>query len=429
MSCPVSLTPASTTNSCVLPATGSTADVNDGVVFGIYTDPGSDLYSTDFISGAADQVAYTYSMLGGNVLDIEIKATNVYSCYEQAVLEYGYILNIHQAKNILSDILGSTTGTFDHDGNLKTGALKTSLSGGHVSLKYPKINFEYARKIANGVSAMANVGGYEPVYSASFDITPGVQDYDLQTIVSGAADDSTNSFYGKVGSKRIMVQKVFWKSPYAMWRFYGYYGGLNVVGNMSSYGQYADDSTFEVVPVWQHRLQAAAFEDAIYVRNSHFSYEIKNNKLRLFPSPSNQGPTTFWVQFSVPTDAFETEEGLDEGLDGVNNISTAPFGNIPFNNINGIGKQWIRRFALACTKGVLGQVRGKYSTVPIPGNEVTLNYAQLLEQSEKEKDALRDELKLVLDELTYEKLAEKDANTMDSASKILEKVPRLIFVG
>ena len=64
-----------------------------------------------------------------------------------------------------------------------------------------------------------------------------------------------------------------------MWRFYGYYGGLNTVGNLANYGQFADDSTFEVIPPWHNKLQAMAYEDAIYTRNSHYSYEIKNNKL------------------------------------------------------------------------------------------------------------------------------------------------------
>jgi hypothetical protein len=368
-------------------------------------------------------------MLGGDVLDIELKPANIYSCYEQAVLEYSYLVNIHQGKNVLSNILGNTTGSFDSDGNLQAGALKTELSGTHVSLKYPKFDFAYARRVADGIAFEANIGGTEPVYSASFDTINGVQDYDLQAIVSASAAQSGFDYSGKVGNKRIVIKKVFWKTPYAMWRFYGYYGGLNVVGNLSSYGQYADDSTFEVVPVWQNKAQAMAYEDSIYTRASHYSYEIKNNKLRLFPIPESHSPRKFWIQFAVPSDSYIEPSKIDTGIDGVNNLNTAPFGNIPFNNINSIGKQWIRRFALACAKGVLGQIRGKYSTVPIPGNEVTLNYAQLLEQSEKEKDALRDELKTVLDELTYNNLIEGDAKLVEATARVQERVPLNIFVG
>ena len=85
-----------------------------------------------------------------------------------------------------------------------------------------------------------------------------------------------------VGNNKITVRKVYYKTPQAMWRFYGYYGGLNTVGNLSNYGQFADDSTFEIIPTWQNKLQARGFEDSLYTRMSHFSYEVKNNNLRIF---------------------------------------------------------------------------------------------------------------------------------------------------
>ena len=123
-----------------------------------------------------------------------------------------------------------------------------------------------------------------PIYSASFTTEVGRQDYDLQAIIENTSTtDSSSPFYNAVGNNRVTIRKVFYKTPQAMWRFYGYYGGLNTVGNLSYYGQYADDSTFEVIPVWQNKSQAMAFEDAIYTRTSHFSYEIKDNKLRIFP--------------------------------------------------------------------------------------------------------------------------------------------------
>ena len=128
-----SLTPKSTSNKVILTSTGSSGDVTSTLPYGIYSD------SFDFISGAVDQVAHTYKKLGGDVLDIELTTGNIYASYEEAVLEYSYIINSHQAKNTLSDYLGSMTGTFDHDGELKAGELSSSLSGaGGISLKYPR---------------------------------------------------------------------------------------------------------------------------------------------------------------------------------------------------------------------------------------------------------------------------------------------------
>jgi hypothetical protein len=199
---------------------------------------------------------------------------------------------------------------------------------------------------------------------------------------------------------------------------------------MSTYGQYADDSQFEIVPVWQNKLQAMAYEDAIYTRTSQYSYEIKNNRLRIFPPPETQNfPSKFWVEFTVKANPWVEDDAAESGLTGVNNMNTLPFSNLPYNSINSIGKQWIRRFSLAISKETLGQIRGKFGSIPIPGNDVTLNASDLLSQAQTEKEALREELKTVLDELTYEKLSEKQNNITTNALETMQKVPVGIFQG
>ena len=214
-----------------------------------------------------------------------------------------------------------------------------------------------------------------------------------------------------------------------MWRFYGVYGGLNAVGNLSSYGQFADESTFEIVPTWQNKSQAKQYEDHLYTRLSHFSYELRNNKLRLFPSPQDYGPEAFWVEFTVDEEAWNEQDDRRVGVKGVNNMNTMPFANIPFNNINSIGKQWIRRFALAIAKEMLGLVRSKFGSIPIPGDSITLNGSDLVSQAKEEQNALRDELKTILDDLTYEKIAESNAAIAESTGKTLQGAPLPIHVG
>ena len=354
---------------------------------------------------------------------------SVYSAYEEAVLEYSYLVNLHQSKNSLSNLLGGATGSFDQDGQIVSG---DPLSGSNIALKYPRFDYGYVRRVSEGLATEAGFGGLTPIYSASIDRIPDRQDYDLQTLISSSSDtDTTVPYYGKVQDKRIVIRKVFFKTPRAMWRFYGYYGGFSVVGNLRTYGQYADDSTFEIVPTWQNKLQAMAYEDALHTRVSHYSYEIHDNMLRIFPQPDETSPKKFWVQFTIDGEyeAWEETGRGDEGVGGVNNLNTIPFENIPYENINAIGKQWIRRFALALTKEVLGQVRGKFSTVPIPGESVTLNASELLSQARTEMDQLRDELKTILEETTYDKLAAVDSTLQDSTKKVLENVPAGIFVG
>lgn len=417
------LTPAQTTPAIVLPETGSTTVAADGTnyPYGIYVS------NTDFVSGAAEQVNYVYRKLGGDLLDVEITQKQVFAAYEEAVLEYSYIVNIHQARNSLGSSLGATTGTFDHDGELK----EASMANVTASLRYPKFDFGYARQVSDRTITETGLGGTQPIYSASLDTVDGQQVYDLQAIVSSSAATETDStFFDKVGDKRVTIRRVYYKTPHAMWRFFGYYGGINAIGNLSTYGMYADDSTFEVIPAWQNKLQAMAYEDAIYTRNSHYSYEIKNNNLTIYPIPGTAAPKKFYFEFTVKTDPWdESSESIDSGVKGVNNLNTLPFANIPYANINSIGKQWIRRFALSLCKEMLGHVRGKFTTIPIPGDAVTLNHSDLLNQAKEEKEKLREELKTILAEMTYAKIAEEEAGMTNSANNILKTIPNGVYVG
>jgi len=544
------LTPASTTSAVVLTATGSAALVDAALPYRIYSDETSPLYSSDFLSGAAEQVSYVYKKLGGDVLDIELTPGNVYASYEEACLEYSYILNVHQATNLLSNALGDSTGSFDHKGHIKEttpgNTPLATVSGSHVALKYPKFDYGFSRRAAEGVSSEVGLNS-SVQYSGSFDVTAGKQDYDLQSIMASVtnvsatgsitftscpADDekitlvdtsgltvefqfntednnttgngsigvsaaavqatdalkaaraasqtadeinahaikitatvddkvvtltqdiasadgnttiidaasgltvtnfvngvTTTPYAEKLAGKRILVKKVYYKTPHAMWRFYGYYGGLNVVGNLHNYGQFSDDSSFQLVPTWQNKAQALAFEDAIYTRMSHFSYEIHDNNLRLFPIPQNFSPTKMWVEFSIPSDSFTDDANGSAGIDGINNMNTLPLANLPFENINSIGKQWIRRFSLSLSKEILGQVRSKFSQVPIPGESVTLNGTDLVNQAREEQDKLREELKTTLSEMTYVKLSEGDATLAENSNRVMEQMPMHIFVG
>tara|TARA_R110002073_G_C9453631_1_gene578222 strand:- start:356 stop:1648 length:1293 start_codon:yes stop_codon:yes gene_type:complete len=430
----------------VLTSTGSTDDSVNGAAnlsnyfTGIYADPSSNLYDANFISGASDQVAFVYKKLGGDVLDIEVTPGNVYAAYEEATLEYSYIMNLHQATNVLSDFLGKTTGTFDNDGQLKT-----SLSGVNVNLRYPRFEFGYTKKVAMGIANESGIaGGDLPHYSASFTLTAGQQDYDLQKVILDNAGSNYepatggpvpyNAIIG-TGSdetnRRVTIRRVFYKTPQAVWRFYGYYGGLNVVGNLNHYGQFADDTTFEIIPAWQNKLQAMAYEDHLYTRLSHYSYEIFNNKLRIFPQPEVGLIKHMWFEFSIEnaTDPWERVGDIDNGEQGINNMGTLPFDNIPYENINAIGKQWIRRYALALVKEILGRVRSKFGSIPIPGNEVKLDGEALISQGREDQDKLKEELKTTLAELTYPKLAEQDAGLIESVDKIQEAIPLLIYQG
>ncbi len=415
---PTDLQPLSTTSAVVLPATGTHSQVLDDLAYGIYT-------STAFVSGAVDQVAYTYVKLGGNVLDLEITTKNVYNAYEEACLEYSYLVNTHQAKNVLSDFMGNTTGSFDQDGEFTEYDKGTSVK---PNLKFPRFQLGYATHLGRGVSLHSNVGASQRIYSASFIPTRSVQDYDLQDIIYSASLEDASAFSNSVGSNAITIQRVYYKTNAASWN---YFGGqtIGAVGNLSTYGMYADDSTFELVPSWQNTLQAMTYEQDLNVRAAHWSYKINDNRLRIYPSPDGENPNRFWVDFRVAEDAFDEQSDRKYGADGVSNMNTLPFPNVPYKNINSIGKQWIRRFSLALSKETLGQVRSKLASIPIPGNDITLNGSALISEAKEEQNALREELKTVLDEMVYNKLAEGDAQLQASLSEVVKHIPNGIYVG
>jgi len=408
------LTPTSTQSAITLPSgsSDSAVIVTGSLAVGFYT-------SAAFVNGAKAQVAYTFKRMGGDILDIELTAKNIYNHYEEAVLEYSYIINVHQARNALGSALGGPTGSFDHKG---------TISGtDDVALKYPKFQFDYAFRAADKFSTESTIGGTEPYYSASFDRVTKQSEYDLQAIVSSS--QATNGWNG-MGNKRVKIRQVYYISPRQMWRFYGYYGGLNVVGDMHNYGQYSDDSSFQVIPVWQNKLQAIQYEDHLYTRTSHFSYEINDNKLKLYPTPRDVSPEKFWFRFSIVDNNAYATGSYDSGVNGVNNMNTMPMENIAFDKINSIGQQWIRRFSLALSKETLGQVRGKFGgQVPIPGDSVTLNASDLLSQAQSEQQSLREELNKQLDEMLYSRIAEVDKAMTDNMDSIVGKTPLKIFVG
>jgi hypothetical protein len=417
----------------ILPETGSFLNITESSLpFGVYV---SDQYWTNeqiasFKTGAIEQVAFTYKKLGGDVLDIELVETQVYAAYEEACLEYSYLVNLHQSKNSLQFLLGQKTGSFNSDGQL-SGSQQDIDKLKNANLAFPKMIFQYAKNVGMSVNSEVLLNGSEPIFSASINTVSGQQDYDLQAAVNSLAVQNGWDLNGK----RIIVRKVYYKTPGASWNFYGYFGGLNVVGNLSTYGQYADDSTFEVIPTWQNKLQAMAYEDAIKTRISDWSYELRDNKLRLFPVSQITGPSKIWFLFTVQTDAWTDSStgggnsSVASSVNGINNMNTLPFENLPYDKINSIGKQWIRRFCLALCKEMLGQIRSKFDKVPLPGDSVTLNGTALISEAKEHQKELREELKALLAEMTYQKISEESAKSSEEVSKTQAYIPNLIFVG
>ena len=145
--------------------------------------------------------------------------------------------------------------------------------------------------------------------------------------------------------------------------------------------------------------------------------------------PTSMSPQKMWIEFSVDDDPWNEQADRESGVEGVNNMNTLPLANLPFKSINSVGKQWIRRFALALLKETLGQIRSKFGQIPIPGNNVTLNGPALISEGREEQKALREELQKVLDELTYEKITEIQKNMATNVQEVVKTYPYFVYVG
>jgi len=428
------LTPTSKTNTIVLSPSAAINDiVEDLVPLGVYTPSDASLSDEKdaFVAGAKQQINYVYNKLGGEVIDIEITNGQVYSSYEQACVVYSKIMNMHQAENVLSNVLGSTTASFDANGQVsdfgRTGEVGAN---DNLNLKYPKFDFSYARRVTEGISSEASLGGTNPVYSASIDLTPGQQNYDLQKLMQDQSLIDGSEFKDKINNAHILIKKVYYKTRRASWNFFGIGGGgLRLLSGQGGYSQHADASTFEIIPVWENKLQAINYEDHIKTRTSDYSYEIKNNWLKLFPCPTPNSGDKIWIEFQVPADVWSDDNSGNIGLDGINNMNNLPFENLPYSSINQIGKQWIRDYSCALSKEMVGIVRSKFSSIPTPGGEVTLDGPAMISAAKEEMEKLATELKETLEKLTYSKLMQSDTEILDSSKKIISDVPNLIYVG
>jgi len=338
-------------------------------------------------------------------VQVELSATDVYTCFEEAAVEYGAIVNAYQAKSSMASFLGSATGT---------------LSGGQN--RYPRGSLEWARRQAQPFGEEAYVGGDRTLYSGSILMKAGVQDYDLQALVGPTGSDGLPA--------HMILRQVFHFSPFASFRFFGTTAAINYLNGQFNFQSFTPESVFYLLPVWEDVLRGSQFELSNKVRRSNYSYELHgaNNQLRILPVPT-QDLNLFFTYNLLDPSLFPLDPS-DSMSFGVSNVSDIPFGNIQYSKINSIGRQWIWKMTLALSKEVLGLIRRKMLGVPVAGGEtLQLDGADLVGDARTEMDALRGELRDLLESMTYEKLAEKEAQQAESLLRVLSGIPLKVYTG
>ena len=160
------------------------------------------------------------------------------------------------------------------------------------------------------------------------------------------------------------------------------------------------------------------------VRRSNYSYRVEGTKIRIYPVPTGDPvkPKKLWVRVSFSPDPMKPAYE-DSTIHGVSNLSNVPYGNLIYSRINSIGRQWVRQFTVALCKELLGLIRSKFSSVPIPGSELTLNGADLISQGREDQTNLKTRLVEMLAELTYSAMLEDEATAAENLTRILKNIP------
>jgi hypothetical protein len=377
---------------------GSSSFIPGNTPFGFYD------YDTQFQIDADKVTTFVARRLGYPIMEVELQDLNFYAAFEEAVTTYGNELYAYQVRDNMLSLEGAPTGS-----NLNN-ALITPNMGNIVRLSQ-----QYASE--------AGAGGNITYYSGALALTASVQEYDL------AAWATNNNITGG-----IEIKSVFYQSLPAVSQMYAPFGGFAGLGGVPAAGLYGGmygggyGGGYLMMPVAYDAAVVQGIELSNTIRLSAYTFNIVNNKIKVFPIPSDSDTRDGFLFFEY----IKNEERLTNGLvtpGGITNPSNAPYGNPIYNQINSIGRQWIYEYCLALCKEMLGYVRGKYSTVPIPDQNMTLNQSDLLAAATAEKTALVERLRGYFDETSKKALLERRSQESDFRRQEISNVPMVIYIG
>ena len=385
----------------IWPGSSSFATVTNPTPFAFYdTD-------TSFISDADKMSNWCAQRLGYPLVDIELQDVNFYACFEEAINEYGAQLYNFQIINNFHTLEGTPTGS-----NFNNQLISPNL-GGTIN-----VSDQYGNETYGGG------GDYEKL-SGSLEVKRGQQKYDLLVDTGSTLHSVTTA-----GSESVYMKRIYHYAPSAINRYFDPYAGtgtgIQSLMQTFGFGNYSPGVNFMLMPIYFDTLKLQAIELNDVIRKSGYHFEITDNRyLKLFPIPTSD--YTLWYEYVLKSVANAPVKDASTNL--ITDISNVPYTNPTYAFINDPGKQWIRRYMLALAKEMLGSVRGKYQTVPIPGDATTLDYARLLQEAKDEKDKLITELKELLESTTRLKQLERQNQEAQQTQETFYKVPYPIYIG
>ena len=397
----------------------------------VYEDPtnvdqitGSTPYGTydndsSFVSESIGLCKFVARRLGHPVMQLEMNSGSIYAMYEEAVNEYSQQMNHYNMKNWMWNSYGTENKI---SGSQYSNVSSSSTMGtGSLQAQTPSMGTTFMLSEQYGQAAL--VGGNSNLYSGSITLSGSQQVYDLK---------SEGSFESAVGSNdRIEVQKVFNFQKAAISKFYDpYVGSFDQQQMIDSFGlgDVSPAVSFILRPISHDISRAQAIETSDKVRKSAYSFELINNKLRIFPIPeTSDGGQKIWFHYFKRSDLRATTN--DTLVNKVSDPSNVPYKFITYEEINAAGRQWIKKYTLALSKELLGIIRSKYASMPLPNGEVSLDGEALKSEGREEKDQLLTELKEFLESVRLKEQALAEQEVADANQGVLNKAPLGIYVG
>jgi hypothetical protein len=366
------------------------------------------IYDDDYVfqEDAPKMALWCARRLGFPIQNVELQDENFYACFEEAVSEYSAQVNQFNIRNDLYSLKGRDTGT-NYSGKLVEGSILPHLI-----------------QISDAYGTLVEVGGNTEIKKTKITLTPGQQVYDLNTLIS-AVSESGN---------RIDVSRVYFEPTPAINRFFDPYsvsgqGTLNLIDEFG-FGSFSPGAQFVLMPIFQDLLRIQHIEFNDQIRKSAHTFNIVDNKLTIFPRPTAITISTkpnLYIDYFVRKDFVTNSTSIKSNV--VSDYSNIGYDFIQYTTINDVGKQWIRKYTLALVKELLGAIREKYSTIPIPGSEISLDGAALRSEAQTEKESLMTQLRETLEELSRKVQFENKSNEARQQQEMLQKVPLAIYIG
>lgn len=383
---------------------GSGSVVEGNTPYGFYdADPA-------FRRDAYSSMIWASRRLGYPVVDIELLDIDFYAAFEESVNEYGSIVNQWNIVNNLSNFIGTPISSSFI--NPQTGLTGIAVDGSSVP---------YIVNLAESYGSEAGVGGRVSLKRGYIQTSLGKQTYDLQELWG----DVSESF------NRIEIKRIFHEMTPAFARIYDPFSmtGMsysNVLTEMG-FGSYSPAVQFLMTPIFEDLLRGQAIQFNDLVRKSAYSFELMNNKIKIFPIPTYN--MKMWFDYVVKEEKQASVVSSGSAYQNISDYSNIPYNNPVYTFINDAGKQWIRKYFLACCKESLGMIRQKYQTIPIPGGEVTLDGAELRSEAKEEKNKLIDDLNGMLEKSSKTAQAEAKSVEAEKLQDVLKRIPLKIYIG